>query len=458
MHDATIASVFAALTLALSTTDAGAVRPSPAWVQEGVVYEIFPRVFSQAGDFNGVTTQMDRIKSLGVNILYLMPVNLQGKLKSKGSRGSPYAVRDYYSINPDYGDAASLKRLVKAAHERGLRVILDVVANHTSWDAVLISQHPEYYVHDAAGRILPPRPEWDDVAHLDYRNPDLRRYMTDMLVHWLREFDLDGYRCDAAGELPTDFWEHARTALEAVKPDLMLLAEWEKPELLSRAFNLDYSWKFYQTLDSVVQGHTPAKDVRTAWERSAALYGAGALRLRFIDNQDESRAVVRFGLSASTAAAAIILTMDGVPLIYNGMEAGDTSESTAPALFERIPIFWPIAERRPEITEFYRSMIELRRNHVALTHGELHWLHNTDEQRVVTFERVTPSERLVMIANLSSQPFSGGVEVVAGEYLDITPAWHPASVTSAASGIVSTSSGQARIALESWDFRILRAH
>ena len=428
-------------------------RPSPIWLQEGVIYEIFPRVFSRRGDLNGVTAQLDRLRALGVNILYLMPLNPQGRVKSKGSLGSPYSVRDYYAINPDYGTAADLERLVVEAHQRGLKVIMDVVANHTSWDSVLM-RHPEYYVRDATGRILSPRPEWDDVAHLDYRNPGLRRYMTDMLIYWLREFDVDGFRCDAAGEVPTDFWEQVRPELDRVKPDLMMLAEWEQPDLLAQAFNIDYSWTFYHAVADAILGRVSANVVRTAWEQSAAQYERNALRMRFSDNQDELRAVARFGLPASLAATAIMFTMDGVPLLYNGMEVGDTSESTAPALFERIPIFWVISERRPEVPVFYQQMIALRRAHPALTHGEVRWLRNADEQRIVTFERAASSERLVVAVNLSSQPFSGVVEVDGGEYEDITPRWR-----SAPGGACSTDKCPAvlpAVVLQAWEFRIFR--
>jgi glycosidase len=428
-------------------------RTSPAWLQEGVIYQVFPRVFSDSGDLNGVTAQLDRLRALGVNILYLMPIHPQGKLKSKGSRGSPYAVRDYYAINPDYGTAADLQRLVAEAHKRGLRVIMDVVANHTSWDSVLM-RHPEYYVRDATGHILPPRPEWGDVAHLDYRNPELRRYMTDMLIYWLREFDVDGFRCDAAGEVPTGFWEQVRPELERIKPDLMMLAEWEQPELLAHAFNIDYSWTFYHALADAILGRAPAKALRTAWEQSAAQYERNALRMRFSDDQDELRAVARFGLQASLAASAIIFTMDGVPLLYNGMEVGDTAESGAPALFERIPIFWPISERRPEVPVFYREIIALRHAHPAFTHGELRWLRNADEQRIITFERAAPGERLVIAVNLSSQPFSGIVEVENGEYEDITPRWQPASA--AACPTDQCRAALPAVILPAWEFRIFR--
>jgi cyclomaltodextrinase len=430
-------------------------RPSPVWLQEGVIYQIFPRVFSDSADLKGVTEQLDRLQELGVNILYLMPLYPQGELKAKGSRGSPYAVRDYYAINPDYGTAADLKRLITEAHKRGLRVIIDVVANHTSWDSVLM-QHREYYVQDAAGHILPPRPEWNDVAHLDYGKPELRRYMTQMLIYWLREFDLDGFRCDAAGEIPTDFWEQVRPELDRVKPNVMMLAESEQPDLLAHAFDIDYSWSFYHAVADAVRGRAPAKSVRAAWEQAAARYERNALRMRFTDDQDESRAIAQFGLPASLAASAIMFTMDGVPLLYNGMEVGDTAESAAPALFERIPIFWSIAERRPEVSVFYRQMIALRHAHPALTHGDVRWLRNADEQRIITFERAAVGERLVVAVNLSSQLFAGVIEADSGDYEDITPHWQSESAPSNACPTHGCRATLQSVSLQPWGFRIFR--
>src|SRR5918912_1098735 len=180
-------------------------RAAREWVRAGVIYEIFPRVFSAGGNLGGVTAQLDRLKELGVNILWLMPIHPIGQEKKKGSIGSPYAVRDYYGINPDYGTAEDLKRLVREAHRRDLKVIIDVVANHTSWDSVLM-KHPEFYKRDAQGHITYPY-DWYDIAALNYNNQELRRYMIDMLKYWLREFNLDGFRCDVAGEIPKDFWD-----------------------------------------------------------------------------------------------------------------------------------------------------------------------------------------------------------------------------------------------------------
>src|SRR5918993_127225 len=301
----------------------------PQWVRGGVFYEIFPRQVSARGDLNGVTAQLDRLKELGVNILWLMPVHPTGQERKKGAVGSPYAVRDYYAINPEYGTKEDMKRLVSEAHRRGLKVIIDIVANHTSWDSVMMKT-PEFYTRDASGKIVPPVADWADVADLNYDNPRLRAYMIDVLKFWLREYDLDGFRCDVAGFVPTDFWEKAREELERVKPDIVLLAEWDSPDLLAKAFDADYAWPFFHALSEATTGARPATAVRAAWEEERRKFPRGSLHMRFIDNHDEKRAIARLGERGTLAAAAIVFTLDGVPLVYNGMEAGDTTESGAP--------------------------------------------------------------------------------------------------------------------------------
>jgi len=205
-----------------------AAHAIPAWLRDGVIYEVFPRAFSPQGNFQGVIPQLDRLKTLGVNVLWFMPIHPMGKLKAKGTLGSPYAVRDYDAINPDYGTPEDFKRLIAAAHQRGMKVFIDIVANHTSWDAVLLRTHPDWYTHDAVGQIIPPNPDWVDVADLDYSKPALRKYMSEMLVRWLRDYDLDGFRCDYASGVPTDFWDSVRPQLERAHPGVILLAEADK--------------------------------------------------------------------------------------------------------------------------------------------------------------------------------------------------------------------------------------
>jgi len=264
----TLLAAFAAAHGAGEDFSSRAARPSSDWVKDAVVYEVFPRAFSAGGDFAGVTARLPDLQKLGVTVIWLMPVHPLGRAKSKGALGSPYAVRDYYEINPDYGTAADLKRLVAEAHGHGLKVVIDIVANHTSWDSVLMTR-PEFYKRDALGQVMPPVPDWSDVAGLDYTNPGLRDYMTAMLLYWVREFDLDGFRCDVAGMVPTDFWEAVRDELEKVKPGLPMLAEWHAPDLLVKAFDLDYSWPLHSALTEVMQGQKPATALRAAWEEGS---------------------------------------------------------------------------------------------------------------------------------------------------------------------------------------------
>jgi glycosidase len=389
-------------------------RTAPGWLRDGVIYEVFPRNFSKEGNFNGVTARLDELKDLGVDILWLMPIHPLGEKLRKGTLGSPYAVRDYYAINPDYGAEAELKRLVREAHKRGLKVIIDIVANHTAWDSVMM-EHPEFYKQDANGKIVPPVPEWTDVAGLNYENPELRRYMTAMLERWIdpATFDLDGFRCDVASMVPTVFWEEARRELTRVKPDIMLLAEASKPELLLKAFDADYAWPMHGTLNNVLLNGAPATEFKRSWEESRRQFPQHSLHMRFSDNHDEARAVARFGARGALAASALMFTLDGVPLLYNGMEVGDATESGDPALFESLPIFWKPKDR-PPLREIYRDLIKLRKACPAFRNDAVDWLRNSQEAELVTFMRQDTKEEFVVVINVSNRPVAGSVEIKHG--------------------------------------------
>jgi len=433
-------------------------RASRQWVTGGVIYEIFPRVFSPEGTFNGITARLDRLHDLGVNILWLMPIHPLGQERKKGTLGSPYAVRDYYAINPEYGTREDFKRLVAEAHKRGMKVIIDVVANHTSWDSVMMKQ-PAFYTRNAAGKIVAPDPGWSDVADLNYENPQLRAYMLDMLKFWLREYDLDGFRCDVSWLVPTDFWETARTELEKIKPDIIILSESNEPEHMLKAFDLNYAWPFFHAINDVVRGQQPATHLRATWEMERARNPRGALRLHFSDNHDERRAIARLGERGAWAASVLTFTMDGVPLLYNGMEVGDTMESGDPALFERFPIFWPIVKRNPALPDFYKQLITFRRAHPALQQGALEWLRNSDEARVVTYRRRAGDEEFLIAINFSPRPFVGFVEVDGAAFADVTPDMHPplpANATAAERVTRVRPVGLPALALDGWGYRIFR--
>ncbi|HUJ09087.1 MAG TPA: alpha-amylase family glycosyl hydrolase [Verrucomicrobiae bacterium] len=389
-------------------------RPIPQWLRSGVLYEVFPRDFSGKGDLNGVTARLDELKNLGVTILWIMPIHPIGEKMRKGTYGSPYAVRDYYAVNPDYGTIDDFKRLVSEAHKRNMKVILDLVVNHTAWDNVLITQHPEFYKKDAKGNIIPPVRDWSDVAGLNYANPALREYIITMMKYWINECDIDGYRCDVASMVPTDFWEQARKELEKVKPDIMMLAEADKPDLLVQAFDSDYSWPLLGTINDVIMHNKPASALEMTWENSRGRFPKGSVHMRITDDHDEARAVARYGVEGALAGSALMFTLDGVPLLYNGMEVGDATESGDPALFEKLPIFWH-PKGRPPMREIYQGLTRLRKQYAAFCNTDVDWLHNSDEADLLTFTRSDGKDEFLVLINFSSRPVNGSVDIKNGE-------------------------------------------
>jgi glycosidase len=386
-------------------------RPSPDWLRSGTIYEIFPRDFSPAGNLAGVTARLDDLRNLGVNILWTMPIHPIGQKGRKGEFGSPYSIRDYYAIDPSYGTLDDFKQLVAGAHQRGMKVIMDLVANHTAWDSVMMT-NKSFYKQDAAGRVISPDPGWTDVAGLNYANPDLRQYMIAMLKYWIKECDVDGFRCDVAWGVPVDFWEQARLELEKTKPDLMLLAEADKPEYLVKAFDVDYSWKLMWALNDVLAHSGPAAGIRRSWEETRAHFPKDALHLRISDDHDETRAIGRYGMNGALAASALMFTLDGVPLLYNGMEVGDATESADPALFGKYTICWqPHQNDRPQFSRIYHDLIQLRKQNAAFRTSDVQWLHNSSESNLLTYLRADDKDEFLVAINFSNRPLDSQVNV-----------------------------------------------
>jgi cyclomaltodextrinase / maltogenic alpha-amylase / neopullulanase len=397
---------------AVSAADSSpkSTRKSPDWLRSSVVYEIFPRNFSKEGDLNAITARLDELKDLGVDVLWLMPIHPVGEKMKKGALGSPFAVRDFYAINPEYGTANDFKRLIDETHKRGMKLIMDIVAGQTSWDSVLMD-HPDFYKKDTNGAIIPPNPAWSDVAGLNYANPAVRRYMTDMMSYWLRDFGVDGFRCDVAPTVPVDFWEAARDELEKINPQVIILADaGAKPELLAKAFDIDSSWSFVHTLDLVMGSEAPLFYLKESWEHTYQQFPEGALHLRFSDNHELVRTVARRGIDGALAAQVLMLTLDGVPLFYNGMEVGDATESGDPALFEKMPVFWNPGGR-PPLREIYRDLIKLRKQYSALYAGDVSWVENTAADEVVSFLRKDSKDEFLVLVNLTSLRATGSVDV-----------------------------------------------
>ena len=396
---------------AVADTDYSRVpaRPSPDWLRSGTIYEVFPRDFSPAGNLAAVTSRLDELKNLGVTVLWTMPIHPIGEKFRKGDFGSPYSIRDYYAIDPNYGTLADFKTLVAGAHQRGMKVIMDLVANHTAWDSVMMT-NKGFYKQDVSGHVIPPVPDWTDVAGLNYQSAALREYMITMLKYWIQTCDVDGFRCDVAYMVPTDFWEQVRIELTKVKPDMMMLAEANKPELLTNAFDLDYSWPLLWTMNDVLVHSAQAFKIRESWEDTNRRSPRGALHMRISDDHDESRAVARYGWNGALAASALMFTLDGVPLIYNGMEVGDATESGDPALFDKLNICWN-AKERPPLRSIYHDFIQLRKQCAALRTANVNWLHNSDENKLVTFTRADDRDEFLIIINFSNRQIIGKVEL-----------------------------------------------
>ena len=387
-----------------------ATRQSPEWLKSSIVYEIYPRNFSQAGDFNAITAKLDELNDLGMNILWIMPIHPLGEKMKKGSLGSPFAVRDFYAINPEYGTTNDFRRLVAEAHKRGMKVVMDIVAGQTAWDSVLMT-NSDFYLKDKNGAIIPPDPAWTDVAGLNYANPDVRRYMIDVMKYWLTEFGVDGFRCDVTPTVPVDFWEAAHAELEKSNPQVIIMADaGARPAMLYKAFDVDSSWNFESSLDMVMSSLKPAYFLKDSWEHTYEQFPKGALHLRFTDSHEQSRAVARYGADGALAAQVLMLTLDGVPMFYNGMEVGDATESFDPALFEKMPVFWQPAGR-PPLRSIYHDLIQLRRQNPALYDGEVNWLQNTVPGEVVSFMRRDAKDEFLVLINLSNQRVTGTVEM-----------------------------------------------
>ncbi|HXX64439.1 MAG TPA: alpha-amylase family glycosyl hydrolase, partial [Bacteroidota bacterium] len=315
-------------------------RKSADWVKDAAIYSVYLRSFSAEGNFAGLEKRIPELKELGITVLWLMPIHPVGVLNRKGSLGSPYAVQDYYGINPDFGTLQDFKRLLSSAKRNGMHLIIDLVADHTSWDSKLIKEHPEFFRKNAKGEIVSPNADWTDVAALDYSQSALRRYMIDMMRYWVKDVGIDGFRCDVAELVPRDFWEEARAQLDRIKP-VMMLSEGSIPEHHVKAFDLTYAWNFYDQLSPLLEGKKPATLVFDLLKRERLQYPTGSLRMRFTTNHDKNAydapAVLKFGEPGLRLLTVLVNTIPGVPLLYTGEEAANDQRLS---LFEKVPVDW----------------------------------------------------------------------------------------------------------------------
>lgn len=392
----------------------------PEWSRDAVIYQINTRQFTPEGTFEAAARQLPRLKELGVDILWLMPVQEIGVKNRKGRLGSPYSIRDYKSVNSEFGDLESLKEFVASAHGLGMYVILDWVANHTSWDNPLVEEHPEWYRRDWRGEFHSPAwTDWLDVIQLDYSQPGLRRYMADAMKWWVTEVGMDGFRCDVAGFVPVDFWDAVRAELDAIRP-VFMLAEWETRDLHARAFDMTYAWSWYETVHRIAQGKADAGSLGIYHYTDENAWPHDAMRMLFVSNHDKNAwEATQFEAFGEALENAIVLSVvsKGMPLIYNGQEAGNTSRL---AFFDRDPIEW----REHPIGELYRRLFALKKANSALWNGrwgaDMIQVVNDVPASVFSFVRSNGENTVFAAFNFSQSPqqVRFGAALARGRYRD----------------------------------------
>ena len=377
-------------------------RTSADWVTDAVIYEVYLRSFSPEGTFVGLEKRLDALQELGVTVLWLMPIHPVGRARRKGTLGSPYSVSDFYAVNPEFGTMADFESLLAAAHRRNMKLIIDLVANHTAWDCPLITEHPDWYQQNRDGRIRSPVPDWPDVAQLDHSKPGLRRYLTEVMRYWVREVGIDGFRCDVAGMLPLDFWEEVRKQLDRIKPVLML-AEDDQPAQHLHAFDLTYDWATPSLLRHLRTGEVTPADLAGMLSDEAFDFPTGSLRMRFSSNHDlcawHQPALAHHGPEAARTAAVVTFTMPGVPLIYSGQEAAN---QTRLPLFERVPIDWTADDHG--LRALYTDLARLRHRRISLRRGQTEILTEPAQAGILGLRRFTDEESTYVLINLTSRP------------------------------------------------------
>ncbi|MGE5355052.1 MAG: alpha-amylase family glycosyl hydrolase [Deltaproteobacteria bacterium] len=363
------------------------------------MYEVNLRAFSQSGDINGIINRLDELKSVGINTLWLMPVFTQGIEKSVNS---PYCIRNFKAISPEYGTLADLRKLTTMAHEKNMAVILDWVANHTSWDNIWI-KNKAWYTQDANGNIIqPPGTNWADVADLNFGNTKMRDTMIDAMKYWILEANVDGYRCDYADGVPFDFWKQALDSLKNIRNrKLILLAEGSRKDHYQAGFELTYGWDFYGKLKSVWKGEN-AQNLIAAHNSEYSGIPTGKHKLRFTTNHDESAwdaspMTLFNGKNGALAASAAAIFLGGVPLIYTGQEVGKTG--TTP-FFSKSPIDWTSNQ---DMLAEYKRMMEI---YHQLKISSKRSLSNYSGQDILAFKRYDGNNEVLFLINSRNKVIS----------------------------------------------------
>jgi glycosidase len=391
------------------------------WAHTTNIYEVNVRQYTREGTFNAFAKELPRLKDMGVQTIWFMPITPISVLNRKGALGSYYACSDYTTINSEFGTLDDFKKLVKKAHKLGFKVMIDWVANHTGWDHVWTKSNPDFYSQDDQGSFLPPFPDWEDVIHLNYYNKELRKAMIDAMKFWISECDLDGFRCDMAHLVPLDFWKEARTELDAMK-HLFWLGEMEDVNY-HEVFDASYSWELLHTMEKYQKQETGINGIDSVLFKYNSLFPRTALKALFTSNHDENShsgsEYERIG-DAAIPFAVLCATWNGIPLVYSGQELPLVNKRLH--FFDKDLIPWT---GEYALHDFYKTLLNLRLSNPALRAADAnvrtYRLDTTDNANVFAFLRKNKEREVLVILNLSAQKCRINIigKVATGEYKNV---------------------------------------
>ena len=370
-------------------------------INYSTIYEVNLRQYTSSGSIKEFRSHLPRLKSMGIDILWFMPIHPIGEVNRKGYLGSYYSVKDYFDINPEFGTLNEFKSLVKEIHKMDMFIILDWVANHTAWDNQLTEKHPDWYTKNSEGIFQPPSgTDWSDVVDLNYNQIDLQDYMFSAMEYWVKEFDVDGFRCDVASMVPLQFWENSVLKLNKIKP-VFMLAESDDPKLVEQAFHSDYNWKLYHILKDIASGKTEIESIKKYYETLPSIYKKSALKMNFLDNHDENswgRVMTRHFGENIYPLMTMIFSLPGIPMIYSGQESKLDKQLR---FFEKDTIQW---NHFPD-SLFYKKLIHIRKKHPVFwsDNFSIQFLDNL-ETGLLGYKRSKENKDYFIILNLSKEP------------------------------------------------------
>ena len=361
-------------------------------LKHAIFYEVNLRQYTPEGTIKAFLPHLHRIAAMGVNMIWLMPIHPTGIINRKGSLGSYYSSRNFTEVNPEFGNKSDLKHLIVQAHQMGIKVILDWVANHAAWDNNWTSDHPDYFVRDENGNFLSPY-DWTDVIQIDHNNEAAHDALREAMCYWIREFDIDGFRADLAHLTPLRFWLKARELAESIKPDLIWLAETED-EPYYQAFDVNYAWKWMHKSESYCKEHHSVHFLISTLKETISQYPQNALQLFFTSNHDENSwngtEYEKYGIFAKALSVFSFYYPFSVPLIYSGQELPNTRRL---AFFDKDQIDWT---DDCKLTSFYSTMAHHRKT--ICTSGFFEFLNLND--KVLAFQRGEGMGALYIFLNL----------------------------------------------------------